>query len=294
MPDGIELCSHNDILSFDEILMVCKEAINLGIVNFKITGGEPLVRKNCHELIRKIYELDGVNEVTLTTNGILLREQIDDLVSVGVRSINISLDSIDKEKYKAITGFDALDRVFEAIEMSIERGVRVKINSVLHDKNYKEDFLGLLGLAKKYPIDVRFIEMMPIGLGAQSELVSSEELMKILKSLFKNINKDQTKHGNGPAKYYKIDGFLGSIGFISAIHGKFCDSCNRIRMTSTGDIKSCLCFDNKVSLKEALREKNTSKIADILAISIEEKPKMHCFEDIKHITELKKMTQIGG
>ena len=294
MPDGIDLCSHDDILSFDEILMVCREAIKLGIVNFKITGGEPLVRKNCHELIRKIYDLDGVNEVTLTTNGVLLGQQLDRLVEAGVVSINISLDTLDREKYKQITGFDEIDKVFEAIEKSIEKGIRVKINSVLHDEDYSKDFISLVDFARRYPIDVRFIEMMPIGLGAESMLVSNEDLKKILMDTFENVTKDNKKHGNGPAEYYNIDGFKGAIGFISAIHGKFCDSCNRIRMTSTGDIKSCLCFDKKISLKDALREKNPNRVYDMLVNSILEKPEMHSFEDKNSITELKKMTQIGG
>lgn len=294
MPDGIELCSHDDILSFDEVLLVCKEAVNLGIVNFKITGGEPLVRKDCHRLIKKIYGLDGVNEVTLTTNGILLLDQLDDIIESGIRSINISLDTLDRDRYKQITGFDKLDTVMDAIYKSISRGLRVKINTVLHDENYREDFAELVNLAKNLPVDVRFIEMMPIGLGAKSKMISNEELIEILKAQFGTIKSDNTKHGNGPAKYYKLDGFKGAIGFISAIHGKFCDSCNRIRMTSTGDIKSCLCFDKTFSLKDALKNRDAGKVFDILRKSIVEKPEMHCFEDAEKITEIKKMTQIGG
>lgn len=294
MPDGIDLCSHDDILSFDEIVKVCREAVGLGIVNFKITGGEPLVRKNCPELIEKIYSIDGVNEVTLTTNGVLLTEQLDRLISSGIKSINISLDTINRGKYKEITGFDELDKVFEAIKKSIDRGIKVKINSVLHDKNFKDDYFELISLAKKYPIDVRFIEMMPIGLGAKSMLISNDELVKILKESFKNVDIDEKKHGYGPAKYYKVDGFLGSIGFISAIHGKFCDSCNRIRMTSTGDIKSCLCFDKEISIKEALRNNDVKKVREMLIESILDKPEKHSFEEMDSITEVKNMSKIGG
>lgn len=294
MPDGIKLCSHDDILSFDEIVMVCREAIKLGIVNFKITGGEPLVRRNCHELIKKIYALDGVKEVTLTTNGILLVDQLDDLMKAGIKSINISLDSLDRNKYREITGFDELDRVLEAIEKSIEKGAKVKINAVLHDRDFANDFLSLIALAQKYPIDVRFIEMMPIGLGAESMLVSNEDLIKILFDSFSNVISDKSKHGNGPAQYYKIGGFLGCVGFISAIHGKFCDSCNRIRLTSTGDIKSCLCFDKSIKLKGLLKMEDAEGVYEALSKSILEKPEKHCFEDIKNITETKKMTQIGG
>ena len=294
MPDGVQLCAHEDILTYDEIVSICREAVNLGIVKFKITGGEPLVRKNCATLIKMIYEIPGTEQVTLTTNGVLLKDQLPELKEAGLKSVNISLDSLNREKFKKITGFDKMDQVIESIYAAMEAGLKVKINAVLHDKGYKEDFLQLLDMAKNNPLDVRFIEMMPIGFGLDSFLVSNETLMEELKELYPDVEPDYDIKGNGPAVYFKIPGFLGSIGFISAIHGKFCSSCNRIRLTSLGEIKSCLCFDNGVNLKEAVKNKDSREINRLLRESISDKPEEHCFGDLKNITEKKNMIQIGG
>lgn len=294
MPMGVQLFSHDDILTYDEIVMVCREAVSLGIVKFKITGGEPLVRKDCHELIRRIYQIKGVKDVTLTTNGVLLKDQLEDLIGAGLKSVNISLDSVDREKYKKITGFDCLEKVFDSIEAAVEAGLKVKINSVLHEADYMEDFKKLLEFPMKHQIDLRFIEMMPIGYGSDCYLVSNEILLKDLKALCKEVEIEAGSRGNGPAVYYKVHGFRGCIGFISSIHGKFCNKCNRIRMTSTGELKSCLCFEKQVDLKDAIRLGNKDEIRMLLRGAILSKPEKHCFEDADRITELKKMVQIGG
>lgn len=294
MPDGVIPCEHSEILTYDEIVAVCKEAVKLGIVKFKITGGEPLVRKDCAKLIKMIYQIDGVSEVTLTTNGVLLKEYLTKLIDSGIRSVNVSLDTLDREKYKKITGFDELDKVLESIEAALNAGLKVKINSVMHTKDYKEDFNNLILMAKEKSIDVRFIEMMPIGLGQESYLVSNEDLFLELKSRYKGIEFDDVERGNGPSIYYKIPGFKGDIGFISAIHGKFCKDCNRIRLTSVGELKSCLCYGNEISLKKALREGDGAEVGRLIRESITSKPKQHCFEELENITEKKRMAQIGG
>ena len=294
MPDGVIPCEHSEILTYDEIVAVCKEAVKLGIVKFKITGGEPLVRKDCANLVKMIYQIDGVSEVTLTTNGVLLKKYLSALINSGIHSVNVSLDTLDREKYKKITGFDELDKVLESIEAALDAGLKVKINSVMHTKDYKEDFNNLILMAKEKPIDVRFIEMMPIGLGQESYLVSNEDLFLEPKSRYKGIEFDDVERGNGPSIYYKIPGFKGDIGFISAIHGKFCKDCNRIRLTSVGELKSCLCYGNEISLKKALREGDDAEVGRLIRESITSKPKQHCFEELENITEKKRMAQIGG
>ncbi len=294
MPDGVIPCEHSEILTYDEIVAVCKEAVKLGIVKFKVTGGEPLVRKDCANLVKMIYQIDGVREVTLTTNGVLLKKYLSALINSGIHSVNVSLDTLDREKYKKITGFDELDKVLESIEAALDAGLKVKINSVMHTKDYKEDFNNLILMAKEKPIDVRFIEMMPIGLGQESYLVSNEDLFLELKSRYKGIEFDDVERGNGPSIYYKIPGFKGDIGFISAIHGKFCKDCNRIRLTSVGELKSCLCYGNEISLKKALREGDDAEVGRLIRESITSKPKQHCFEELENITEKKRMAQIGG
>ncbi len=294
MPKDIELLPMGDLLTYEEILDVCEEAVSLGISKFKITGGEPLVRKGCISFISKLKSLSGVDQVTLTTNGILLKNQVDALKNAGIDGINISLDTLDKTKFKEITGFDQLDRVLEGIKAAVESRIPLKINAVLQKGINEEEWIGLMELARAYPLDVRFIEIMPIGEGDRGEMVSNVELLSKIKARYDKIVEDNTQHGNGPAIYYKIPGFQGSIGFISAIHGKFCGQCNRIRMTSTGEIKPCLCFDYGISVRDAVRGNDRNEIKKILSTAIDRKPEMHCFEEKEDITEQKKMVQIGG
>ena len=298
MPDGADWIPMKDILTYEEITAVCQEAVKLGITRFKITGGEPLVRRDCSKLIRMIKEIPGTEVVTLTTNGLLLGEQLESLMQAGLDAVNISLDTLDKEKYKQITGFDKLSVVLASITKAVESGIPVKINAVLQKGMNEEEWLPLTHLAKNLPLSVRFIEMMPIGYGNIPQSISNEELKDKIMRYYGNLTEDFRIYGNGPAVYYSIEGFKGNIGFISAIHGKFCNLCNRIRMTSTGDIKPCLCYEQRWVLKPALRmehkEKRQESIQKILIESIKNKPQMHCFEDVKSVSEKHFMGQIGG
>ena len=298
MPDGADWIPMKDILTYEEITAVCQEAVKLGITRFKITGGEPLVRRECSKLIRMIKEIPGTEVVTLTTNGLLLGEQLESLMQAGLDAVNISLDTLDKEKYKQVTGFDKLSVVLASITKAVESGIPVKINAVLQKGMNEEEWLPLTQLAKNLPLSVRFIEMMPIGYGNIPQSISNEELKEKIMRYYGNLTEDFRIYGNGPAVYYSIEGFKGNIGFISAIHGKFCNLCNRIRMTSTGDIKPCLCYEQRWVLKPALRmehkEKRQESIQKILIESIKNKPQMHCFEDVKSVSEKHFMGQIGG
>ena len=298
MPDGADWIPMKDILTYEEITAVCQEAVKLGITRFKITGGEPLVRRECSKLIRMIKEIPGTEVVTLTTNGLLLGEQLESLMQAGLDAVNISLDTLDKEKYKQVTGFDKLSVVLASITKAVESGIPVKINAVLQKGMNEEEWLPLTQLAKNLPLSVRFIEMMPIGYGNIPQSISNEELKEKIMRYYGNLTEDFRIYGNGPAVYYSIEGFKGNIGFISAIHGKFCNLCNRIRMTSTGDIKSCLCYEQRWALKPALRmehkEKRQESIQKILIESIKNKPQMHCFENVKSVSEKHFMGQIGG
>ena len=294
MPEGIPLIPMEQILRYEEILSVCTEAVSLGIRKYKITGGEPLVRIGCADLIRRIKQIPGIEQVTMTTNGVLLSEHLDALVHAEIDGINISLDTLDSARYQSITGFSKLDKVMTAIEEAVDYGLNVKVNCVLQKGINEEDWPELLELARDLPLHVRFIELMPIGEGKKQEGVSNNELFSVISDRYPGIHRDYRIHGNGPAIYYKIPGFRGSLGLISAIHGKFCDSCNRIRMTSTGDLKSCLCYDKGINIREAVRNNDREQIREILKKTICGKPRMHHFEEIKEITEHKKMVQIGG
>ena len=294
MPNSIELIPMSEILRFEEILRVCKQAVELGVTRFKITGGEPLVRRGCVELISQIKALSGVEQVTMTTNGVLLSEHLDELLDAGLDAVNISLDTLNRRRFEEITGFDRLPLVLKSIDLAAGRGLRVKVNAVLQKDKNADEWQNILKIAEKQPIDVRFIEMMPIGNGRKCDGVYNDELLEKIQKQYPGVSKDDSIHGNGPAVYYHIPGYVGSVGFISAIHGVFCGSCNRIRMTATGELKPCLCYRDTVSVRDAARYGSCQDIREKLQEAIRMKPKQHCFDVEEEITEQHKMVQIGG
>lgn len=305
MPDGIKTIPMEQILTLEEIAEVCRIASELGITKFKVTGGEPLVRKGCVELIRMLKALPHTEQVTLTTNGILLAAYASALKDAGIDGVNVSLDTLSEEKFAAITGYDRLKDVLEGIRTAYTLGLKVKINAVLQKGVNEEEWETLIQIAKEAPIDVRFIEMMPIGYGNEKRLVSNQELLEWIRERYGEVTEEAkvqqsegarsvSPHGNGPAVYYRIPGFRGSIGFISAMHGKFCGSCNRIRMTAEGFVKPCLCYDTGISVKEAVRNHQPEEVRRLLVQAISEKPEAHCFEKKEEITEQREMSRIGG
>lgn len=313
MPHGIESVPMSEILTLEEYVQIAACGAAMGIRKIKVTGGEPLVRLGCCELVRMLKNSPGIEKVTLTTNGILLEKYLDSLIEAGIDGINISLDTLNPALYKALTGGGELEQVLGAIKRTIEacgqKNIPVKINAVSLDLADAARKLGcsykgpggieLLKLAKEYPLDVRFIEMMPIGCGKQYASVNHQELLAYLEEQCPNMEKDETPHGYGPAVYYRIPDLKGSVGFISAIHGKFCESCNRIRLTSQGYLKTCLCYEDGTDLRKILRGSGTEsekqrKLSDTMRETIWGKPKAHCFEHPEHMTEHENMSRIGG
>lgn len=303
MPDGIELVSMQQILTYEEIELICQAAAEEGIRKLKVTGGEPLVRKGCPELIGRLKKIPGIEQVTLTTNGVLLSEYLPKLIENGLDAVNISLDTLDAAKYEKITGKDKLKEVLQGVSDVLDAGIPVKINSVLQKGLNDNEWSELARLTLKYPLDVRFIELMPIGYGKADEAVYNDELLERFREKYPDTIADKSVHGNGPAVYYKIPRARGSIGFISAMHGKFCDHCNRIRLTSQGKIKPCLCFEESVDLGEILKNPEFQKLEyaqkkewlrPALEKAIRMKPENHKFENPEEITEHKKMVEIGG
>lgn len=292
MPKDVELTSMEELLTYEEIVKVCEQAVSLGITRFKITGGEPLVRRNADRFAAMIKEIPGVEQVTLTTNGILLKNQADSLKKAGLDGVNVSLDTLDAEKFHEITGFQTLDKVLEGIDAALQAGLKVKINTVLTEDN--ADYQSMIAFAEKKGIILRFIEIMPIGYGKNQKGISNQWLLEQLEKEYGEPEIISGELGNGPAVYYRFPGKNVCIGFISAIHGKFCNSCNRIRMTALGEIKPCLCFENLISVREPLRAGNVEEVKERLKLSVTKKPYAHCFEEIDKITEEKKMNQIGG
>ena len=298
MPEeGIENISHEEILSYDEIIRICKCIANLGIKKIKITGGEPLVRKDIIDLIKEIKGINGIDEVTITTNGVLLYEMADQLYEAGIDAINISLDTLNRDKFLKITRRDKYENVSMAIDKLIDLGVRVKINCLAIKENNLSEIVKIAADSKNNNIDVRFIELMPIGYGKNYTGISNEVILGLLEDEYGSFKKVKEKRGNGPAVYYKNDKFKGYIGLISAISNEFCETCNRVRLTANGFLKLCLHYNKGIDLKEPIRSDITDKeLENMIYHAIRNKPLGHNFYHDSNIenVENKNMVQIGG
>ena len=297
---GVHQISHDEILTFDEIVRVCRIGAELGISRIKLTGGEPLVRKGVEKLAEMLCQTPGIEQVALTTNGVFLKEKLPVLQQAGVHSVNISLDTMDREQYQKLTGTDCLLQVMESIYAALEQGMQVKVNCVaLKDQN-ESQWSKIAALAKSYPLDVRFIEMMPIGLGKSCLGSLQETVQKKLEAVYGEAKPEadlSAERGNGPAVYWEFPGFQGKIGFISAISHKFCADCNRIRMTAEGFVKPCLQFAKGVDMRALLRGQNEDIVLkEALKQLIYEKPRCHQFEteDEDESLEQREMSRIGG
>ena len=305
MPDGAKWIPMSEILTYEEIERICREAVRIGITRFKITGGEPLVRKGCADLIRMIRQIPGTEEVTMTTNGVLLGENLEDLLAAGLDAVNISLDTLNPEHYKSLTGGCHVDRNPSDGNLEIvlrgmrkaqkQAGISVKVNCVLMHQT-REELLALAELAKD-GVNVRFIELMPIGQGKEKHTLKEEEVRQILCETYATIRPCVEKLGSGPAHYRKIDGFEGKIGFISAISHKFCSGCNRVRMTADGFLKPCLQYETGMDLRTLLRDgASDAELKAQIEMTITQKPKCHHFGEMNETeqTEHRGMSEIGG
>lgn len=290
--EGIVKQCHNDILSYEEITKLVRHFAAFGIRKIKLTGGEPLVRNDVAVLIRKLYEIEGIQEVTLTTNGVLLEDHMEELYEAGLRHINISLDSLQPAIFQKITRFPGADKVKKAISHALSLGMQVKVN-VLPIRGYNEDSLmELVELAREHKVHVRFIELMPIGLGASMIGVAQEEIMTAIQEHFGKLTRKSEQLGNGPCVYYACEGLLGSIGFISALSHKFCEHCNRIRLTANGFLKPCLQYDTGEDLRPYLEEEEA--LHKVIEEVIYHKPRAHAFGEEGQHKEQRLMSDIGG
>ena len=296
MPEGVQDVGMKNILTFEEIWEIVRTGVSLGITHIRITGGEPLVRKGCVDLIRGIREIPGVETITMTTNGVLLGNYGRQLKEAGVDGVNISLDTLDPEEFYKITGKRELQEVLVGIRAAKTAGLPVKLNAV----NRKElDPIPLVRYAQEENLPLRFIEMMPVGYGKKYVGRSNEELRETLEAVCGNAecmtNREElSRMGSGPAVYYQFSDLKVLVGFISAIHGKFCDTCNRVRLTAEGYLKLCLCYDEGEDLRRVLREGEKENLRTIMEQTIFRKPAAHCFEHPDEMTETHEMVKIGG
>ena len=292
MPEqGVKSLSHEDILRFEEILKIVKIAGTLGINKIRYTGGEPLVRKDIDKLIYETSKLQGIEDIAITTNGILLADMASDLKKAGLKRVNISLDTLDVVKFKSITRTGNLDKVLKSIDKCLSLGIKpVKINTVLMRGVNDTEFEDFLNLTREMPVEVRFIELMPIGEGIKIYDKSKINFMEMLRNHPELTKVENEK--SSTAQLYKLDGAKGKIGFISPVSCKFCADCNKIRLTSTGTIKPCLHSKEEINLKQYLN--NEEMLTNALKKAIFDKPLEHHLEEEKISRSEKMMYQIGG
>ncbi|APC39631.1 GTP 3',8-cyclase MoaA [Clostridium estertheticum] len=292
MPEqGIKKLEHVDILRFEEIFKIVKVSEKLGINKVRYTGGEPLVMKDIDKLIYETSKLQGIEDISITTNGILLGDMASDLKKAGLKRVNISLDTLDDVKFKSITRIGNLDKVMKSIDRCLTLGLKpVKINTVLMRGFNDTEFEDFLNLTREMPIEIRFIELMPIGEGIKIYDKSKISFMEILKNHPELTQIENEK--SSTAQMYKIKGAKGKIGFISPVSCKFCADCNKIRLTSTGTIKPCLHSKEEINLKQYLN--NEEMLTNTLKQAIFDKPLEHHLEEEKISRSEKMMYQIGG
>lgn len=291
MPEeGIPKVSHKDILSVEEMEKIAKVFVNLGVNKIRLTGGEPLLRNGILDIVEKIGKLEGLKDFSITTNGVLLKKYAKELKLRGLNRVNISLDTLDEEKYKYITRVGKLKDVMDGIIAAKEAGLTpIKINTVLIDGFNDNEIKDLARLTEYEDLDVRFIELMPIGEAIKYEpegYISNSIVLEKLPELIEIQKNDPSS----PALYYKLPNAKGKIGLINPISCKFCEYCNRVRLTAQGRIKLCLHLNDEIDVREALR--NGQDIEKIIIDAIGQKPESHHLEDGQYVS--KKMYEIGG
>lgn len=296
-PDQIPRLSHADILRYEEILRIVRVGVDLGISKIRITGGEPLVRKGVCKFLAAISRMAGLEEVTLTTNGVLLEENIGGIRDAGIRRINVSLDTLRRDKFAGITGRDDFDKVWNGITAARKAGINpIKLNVVALRGTNDDEFLDFARLTLLHAFHIRFIEYMPIGKSRvhfgppilvpeiKDRIASIGPLMPIEKN-----------PADGPAERFKLEGAVGEIGFISAMSHHFCSSCNRLRLTASGQLRPCLLSDHQLDLKGPLRAgESNEKLAEIFRRAVENKPSDHDLEVNKPSGVSCQMSSIGG
>jgi cyclic pyranopterin phosphate synthase len=257
MPEeGVVWKPHAEILRFEEVLRLCRILCDLGIRRIKLTGGEPLIRRGLENLIRELREIPLLEEITLTTNGLLLAGFLDRLGGDArflLNGVNVSLNSPDAANFARIARRDGLDTALAGMRRALAAGIPVKLNCVPVRGFNEQDLAATAALAKDEVRAVRFIELMPLGAGASLEGIPRAEVLGILEREFGLLRRDYSRAGNGPAVYYAVPGFSGKIGFISAISETFCSGCNRLRLSADGRLRACLASEIGVDLRSLLR-----------------------------------------
>ena len=294
-PEGIPLMPRSALLTYEEIQMVVRVAVEMGINKVRLSGGEPLVRAGLVNLIRMLSQIKGIDDLSLTTNGVLLKHQAAQLKEAGLHRVNISLDTLRRPRFREITGYDRLPEVLEGIEQAHKVKLEpVKINVVVM-RGINDGELLDFALLSKEGWHVRFIELMPlVNRGIKHpEFVSAEEMYQGLASLG-GLEPCSPPTGQGPARYYQLPGAKGTVGFITPISEHFCFRCNRLRLTADGRLLPCLLSDEEIDLRPALETGAPSQeIRRLILEAIASKPEGHRVAQ-GFVPQRRLMTQVGG
>lgn len=296
--------NHSELLSYEELLRLVPLCVSLGMNKIRLTGGEPLVRKNILEFIEKLAQVEGLEQIRLTTNGLLLGNYLKDLRRLGIRHINVSLDTLQREKYQSITGKDRFADVWKSLCDAEDQGFAIKINVVAMKGVNDDEFVDFARLSLNHHFTVRFIEFMPVG-GKDSwtsqRFIATDAIKSMVNGLG-SLASLANRGSAGPARIYELtsgDGQTGKVGFISPISHHFCDKCNRLRLTSEGKLRACLLRDTETDLRELIRNGATDKeIVEAIRTTILNKPEGHCLVDEPALQKQAgcsgKMSKIGG
>jgi len=278
-PDGLSKLRHNDILSYEEIWRLAEIAVGLGVTKMRLTGGEPLVRKGIFDFIPLLTALDGLEDVSLTTNGIFLKENLQKIKAGGIHRINVSLDSLQRQKYARMTGVDGLDAVLEGIRGAEQMGFHpIKINMVVIKGLNDDEVIDIAKLSLDHPYQVRFIEYMPVQgplPGGACQHLPNDLVRERLCGVSELVEIEKGRH-DGPAQRFKFKGAAGEIGFISPLSHHFCQFCNRLRLTANGIIRSCLLSNEELDVRTPLRDgASDHELASFFIQAARKKPQHH-------------------
>lgn len=295
--DFIPKLAHKEILSYEEILRIVRISVRLGISKVRITGGEPLVRKGVYDFLEQLTKIQGLLDISLTTNGVLLKDNINKIKSAGINRINISLDTLNRKKFRQITGYDFFNQIWEGIVLAKKMGFDpIKINVVPLKGVNDDELLDIAALSIEYPFHIRFIEYMPMGTNNMEidRHLLAPEIKKRINQLGKLIPIEKIIN-DGPAERFKFESARGEIGFIRPISRHFCNTCNRLRLTASGQLRPCLMSDVQVDLKTPLRKEcSDDKLTEVFLKAVRQKPSEHNLS-IDHPTRVSaQMCAIGG
>jgi cyclic pyranopterin phosphate synthase len=299
MPEtGLNWLRRDEILSYDEIASIVRSAASAGVRSIRLTGGEPLLRPDLHLLVREIARTPGIDDISLSTNALLLEEQIGDLVAAGLQRVNISLDTLRPDRFEAIARRPGLEKVLTGIDAAIAHGLApVKINVVVMRGQNDDELADFAQLARCKPVAVRFIEVMPVheNLGMQRDTyISADEILARLIAI-DDLKPVPGPGGNGPARYFAAAGALGTVGVISPLSHDYCDRCNRVRLTADGRLRLCLFGDHNLDLATPLRGgASEATIAGLLRDAMLIKPERHHLRLGEPASRMRALSEIGG